>query len=74
MLSGNNCRNLKLRVMLIFAHLGAINRKFTAIFAGASKINPTEEEMSESEVAWEKMQNVLQRMNQFVQMHVFQKN
>jgi hypothetical protein len=56
-----------------FRALVAVNQKFSAIFQGTSIINPSEEEMAKSEAAWEKMQSVIQRMDQFVKVHVHQK-
>ncbi|MGB7912030.1 MAG: hypothetical protein WCF59_07370 [Desulfobaccales bacterium] len=56
---------------LLFA---VVNQKFAAIFQGKSRLNPSEKEMSDSEAAWERLQTVLQRMDEFVKVHVYQKH
>ncbi|MHB9072907.1 MAG: hypothetical protein ACYC6G_05230 [Desulfobaccales bacterium] len=57
-----------------FRAFALVNQKFAAIFQGTSRINPSEDEMSESEEAWKRLQNVEKRMEEFVKVHVYQKH
>jgi hypothetical protein len=47
-----------------------VNKKFSQIFQGISNTNPSDEELSKLEVAWNTWEDVRKRMEEFVKAHV----
>ena len=47
-----------------------VNKKFSQIFQGISNTNPSDEELSKFEAAWDKWQDVKRRMDEFIKVNV----
>jgi hypothetical protein len=68
------CKEFEAAREAFFRAFVPVNQKFTAIFQGTSRTNPSEEEQLEMDGAWERWQAVMGRMDEFVKVHVYQKN
>jgi hypothetical protein len=66
------CKEFEAARKAFFRAFTPVNQKFTAIFQGTSRTNPSEEDLSEMEAAWERWQSVRRRMVEFVKVHVYQ--
>lgn len=53
-----------------FEAFAPVHQKFIQVFQGTSSTNPSDEELSQFETAWEAWQDVKRRMDEFIKANI----
>lgn len=64
------CKEYEAAQNAYFLSFAPVHQKFSQIFQGTSHTNPTDDELSKLEIAWETWQDVMRRMKEFTKEHV----